>query len=122
MKYSSFIASSAITRSPEENKKYETDPLVHPYCTPNTALDIIANADYLTKTGWKDLKVPILLTHGTADTLTWYEAIQIKFNTNSIQAPSLRRSFTKRQPSQTRLTKSTLIGITNVSVVHSHSA
>ena len=67
---SNLIGPEGITREAKVRQLYGSDPYVHEYCSPLTAVDVIANGRYLSESGYKKFKVPLLVTHGTKDVLT----------------------------------------------------
>jgi alpha-beta hydrolase superfamily lysophospholipase len=64
-----------LSRDPEVDKKYKADPLVHGKITFRAANETMNAADWLY--GYKEaIKMPLLLMHGTGDTITSHAASQ----------------------------------------------
>ncbi|WP_299253810.1 alpha/beta hydrolase [uncultured Aquimarina sp.] len=61
----------AISRVTKEVEKYKNDPLVHDKISPNFSLPIIKAGEWAI-TMVSQLRIPILLMHGTADQITSY--------------------------------------------------
>ncbi|WP_340074144.1 lysophospholipase [Leptobacterium sp. I13] len=60
------LDTKAISRDPEEVKKYEEDPLVHDKISPNFSFPVMEAAEWALENA-PSLQKPILLLHGTGD-------------------------------------------------------
>ncbi|KAL1915948.1 uncharacterized protein VTP21DRAFT_6336 [Calcarisporiella thermophila] len=67
------VPSSGISRDEQEVLKYDADPLVHNITSLRCADDFMSEGKALLTSRYKDIKVPIYVTHGTKDQLTSYE-------------------------------------------------
>jgi alpha-beta hydrolase superfamily lysophospholipase len=65
----STVKPEQISRIPEEVEKYANDPLNHGLITPRLYTSIRKSTKYILKNGSK-IKIPTLLMHGNADTIT----------------------------------------------------
>lgn len=59
-----------LSRDPEEIKKFNEDPLIHPWISTRTAIDVMDSNSSIFEKDHKRFKVPIVILHGSADTLT----------------------------------------------------
>ncbi|GIV34952.1 MAG: lysophospholipase [Chitinophagales bacterium] len=69
------LDTKAISRIPEEVKKYEQDPLVHDRITAMMFTEVY-EAGLWALDHAEELEIPLLIYHGTADRITSYQASQ----------------------------------------------
>lgn len=68
-----------LSRDPEVDKKYAADPLVHGKISVRGAIETMNGAEWLLGLKQK-IDVPVLLMHGTGDTITSHESSQQFYN------------------------------------------
>jgi len=69
-----------ISRDPEEVAKYSADPLVHGVGSLRLISDMMYGGRALLKERHQDIRMPILLTHGSADKITCHRATKEFFD------------------------------------------
>ncbi len=65
----------AISREKEEVKKYIEDPLVHAKISPNYSIKFIETGEWAIENA-QQLKIPMFLAHGTADSIIDYKGTE----------------------------------------------
>jgi alpha-beta hydrolase superfamily lysophospholipase len=75
---------NAISRDKKEVKKYMNDPLIHAKISPNYSIKFIETGEWAIENAGK-LKTPMILLHGTADSIIDYKGTQ-EFANNSKNA------------------------------------
>ncbi|RKO85286.1 Alpha/Beta hydrolase protein, partial [Blyttiomyces helicus] len=64
------VDANELSHDPAEVKAYQEDPFVHPYISLGTARDIVVNGDTILTKNFVNYSLPIVIAHGTKDTLT----------------------------------------------------
>lgn len=73
------LDASAISRDPEVVKIYQSDPFVHGYVSIRTANAFFNAGELVTNSLYKEITIPVLVVHGTADKLTSAKATEEVF-------------------------------------------
>ncbi|KAI7862762.1 Alpha/Beta hydrolase protein [Spinellus fusiger] len=68
-----------INRDKEEMETYKNDPLNHSYATLKTLSELLDNGKALLKTG-KNIDVPIVIVHSTADPINSYHSTKLVYD------------------------------------------
>jgi alpha-beta hydrolase superfamily lysophospholipase len=68
VKINNTLDTAGLSRDPEVERKYLSDPLVHPFISPRLALDMFNNGDYCMEHA-AEFPLPLLLMQGTGDRL-----------------------------------------------------
>lgn len=66
------LDTKALSKDPEEVKKYEQDPLVHNKVSPNYSFPVMEAGEWAIKNA-NTLKIPTLVMHGVADAIIDYK-------------------------------------------------
>jgi acylglycerol lipase len=78
-----------LSRNPDEVKKYVSDPLNHGFGSLGLMSDLIAQFGELETKHFKNFNLPLLISHGTEDTLTSHESSKNFYE----KVPSVDKTF-----------------------------